>query len=107
MSNSKIVYSTDIKVLSGQDQIKKNYPQVSQQKIRLHLDRKRGGKIITEIRGLVHDKSYLVDLTKKIKKQCGTGGTFKENKILIQGNKREIIKDILSKKGYNVKLSGG
>ena len=54
-----------------------------------------------------HKDEIMVNLTKELKKRCGVGGSFKENKILIQGNKRDIIKEILSKKGYDVKLSGG
>ena len=56
---------------------------------------------------MIHEDEVLVNLTKELKKRCGSGGSFKENKILIQGNKREIIKEILIKKGYDVKLSGG
>ena len=36
-----------------------------------------------------------------------SGGAVKNNEILIQGNKRDIIQKELIKKGYNVKLSGG
>ena len=107
MSNSRIVYSTD----NGghKDDVPKqvNHPEPSEQKVRLHLDRKGGGKIVTVIRGMIHEDEVLVNLTKELKKRCGSGGSFKENKILIQGNKREIIKEILLKKGYDVKLSGG
>ena len=64
------------------------------------------GGIVTVIRGMIHEDEVLVNLTKELK-EMWIGGSFKENKILIQGNKREIIKEILSKKGYDVKLSGG
>ena len=107
MSNSRIVYSTDNGSHKDDEAKQVNHPEPSEQKVRLHLDRKGGGKIVTVIRGMIHEDEVLVNLTKELKKRCGSGGSFKENKILIQGNKREIIKEILLKKGYNVKLSGG
>tara|TARA_Y100001970_G_scaffold252719_1_gene326771 strand:- start:27 stop:350 length:324 start_codon:yes stop_codon:yes gene_type:complete len=107
MSNSRIVYSTDNGLNKDDEATDVNHPKPSQQKVRLHLDRKGGGKVVTVIKGLVHENEVLVDLTKELKKRCGVGGSFKENKILIQGNKRGIIKEILIKKGYDVKLSGG
>ena len=107
MSNSRIVYSTDNGSHKDDEATQVNHPEPSEQKVRLHLDRKGGGKIVTVIRGMIHEDEVLVNLTKELKKRCGSGGSFKENKILIQGNKREIIKEILLKKGYDVKLSGG
>ena len=107
MSNSRIVYSTDNGSYKEDEAKQVNHPEPSEQKVRLHLDRKGGGKIVTVIRGMIHEDEVLVNLTKELKKRCGSGGSFKENKILIQGNKREIIKEILIKKGYDVKLSGG
>ena len=107
MSNSRIVYSTDNGSYKDDEAKRVNHPEPSKQKVRLHLDRKSGGKIVTVIKGMIDEDKVLVDLTKELKKRCGVGGSFKENKILIQGNKREIIKEILLKKGYDVKLSGG
>ena len=56
---------------------------------------------------MVHEDEIMVNLTKELKKRCGVGGTFKDNRKLIQGNKRDLVKEILSKKGYDVKFSGG
>jgi len=107
MAKHNIVYSTeslktDLKVSEQEDRVN---PQ--DQNIRLHLDRKGGGKIVTVIKGLLEPKSKLSELCKELKKKCGVGGTVKEKKILIQGNKREIIQKFLLNKNYNVKLSGG
>ena len=107
MSNSRIVYSTDNGSYRNDELADIHYPKPSQQKVRLYLDRKGGGKIVTVIKGLVHEDEIMINLTKELKKRCGVGGSFKENKILIQGNKRDLVKEILSKKGYDVKLSGG
>ena len=107
MSNSRIVYSTDNGSYRDDELTYIHHPKPSQQKVRLHLDRRGSGKIVTVIKGLVHEDEKMVNLTKELKKRCGVGGSFKENRILIQGNKRDIVKEILSKKGYDVKLSGG
>ena len=107
MSNSRIVYSTNNGSHKDDELSGIHHPKPSQQKVRLHLDRRGGGKIVTVIKGLVHEDELMINLTKELKKRCGVGGSFKENKILIQGNKRDLVKEILSKKGYNVKLSGG
>ena len=107
MSNSRIVYSTDNSSFRDDELIDIHHPKPSEQKVRLHLDRRGGGKIVTVIKGLVHEDEIMVNLTKELKKRCGVGGSFKENKILIQGNKRDIIKEILLNKGYDVKFSGG
>ena len=75
--------------------------------MRLHLDRKGGGKILTVIKGLIESKERIIILSKELKKKMWSGGAVKNNEILIQGNKRDIIQKELIKKGYNVKLSGG
>ncbi len=107
MSNSNIVYSTDREVMElQQDQNLKNVKH-SDQKVRLHLDRKGGGKIVTVVKGLSHDDETMNELAKELKKKCGTGGSYKNNEILIQGNKRDIIQKIFIDKGYDAKLSGG
>jgi translation initiation factor 1 len=46
-------------------------------------------------------------LAKKLKQECGTGGTVKDGVIEIQGEQREKIADLLQKLGYKVKIAGG
>ena len=106
MSNSKLVYSTDDSLFTSDDgNVIRRDP--SDQKVRLHLDRRGGGKVVSIVKGLTEPLDTLNTIAKELKKGSGVGGSVKKGEILIQGNKRGTIQNILSKKGYDVKLSGG
>lgn len=108
MNKTNIVYSTDTSLNSVDETEqgkRKVYP--NQQHLRLHLDRKGGGKIVTIVKGLSESKESIENLARDLKRKCGVGGAVKNNEILIQGSKRDLIQQELIKKGYNVKLSGG
>ena len=107
MSNSRIVYSTDNNAVDNSEVRESSNIDPSEQVVRIHLDRKGGGRIVTIIKGLMHESRIMIDLTKELKKKCGSGGSFKNNEILIQGNKRDVVQEFLQKKGYNPKFSGG
>jgi translation initiation factor 1 len=79
-----------------------------QQTIYLHRESKgRGGKTVTLVKGLVLSEDDLKSLAKQLKQVCGTGGTFKDGIIEIQGEQREKIAEALQKLGYKVKIAGG
>ena len=63
--------------------------------------------MVTVIRGYRSTPEGLKELGKYLQTSCNTGGTVKNNEILIQGNFREKTRDLLQEKGYLVKLSGG
>lgn len=67
----------------------------------------RGGKTVTVIDQLPKSEPFLKDLTKDLKKMCGSGGTYlmdrKEGVIEIQGDKRDMIRSALAKKGIKSK----
>lgn len=67
----------------------------------------RKGKGVCVITGLDLSDADLNKLAAEIKKNCGCGGSVKEGVIEIQGDKRDLIKTLLERKGYQVKLAGG
>jgi translation initiation factor 1 len=80
----------------------------TQSAARVYLDSKgRGGKKVSVVSGLVMDETALSDLTTKLKKVCGTGGTLKDGCIEIQGDHRDQIMSELQRLGYKPKRSGG
>lgn len=76
--------------------------------VRLYKERKnRGGKIVIIIKGIEESDEFLTDLTKELKKKCGVGGSVKNGEIIIQGDNRKKVQEILLAKGYsNTKLAG-
>jgi translation initiation factor 1 len=79
-----------------------------QQVVYLHRQTSgRGGKAVTLVKNLAVSADDLKSLAKKLKQECGTGGTIKDGVIEIQGEQRQRIADIFQKLGYKVKVSGG
>ena len=86
---------------------KKSLPP-QQQMIYLHRESSgRGGKAVSLVKGLMLSEDDLKALAKKLKQECGTGGTLKDGIIEIQGEHRQKISEILIKLGYKVKIAGG
>ncbi|GAB4258747.1 MAG: translation initiation factor [Vicingaceae bacterium] len=80
----------------------------SEQKLRIHLDRLKGNKTATVVKGFTGTEADLKNLAKDLKIYCGVGGNAKNNEIILQGNVRDKVLNKLKILGYtNVKLSGG
>lgn len=104
-----IVYSTnpDYQFQFEEEEEIETLPK-NQQKLYVSIDRKqRGGKEVTLVEGFVGNEDDLKELGKLLKSKCGVGGTVKDNEILIQGNFRDKIAELLQKEGYGVKKKGG
>ncbi|HBX50330.1 MAG TPA: translation initiation factor [Bacteroidales bacterium] len=103
-----IVYSTnpDFKYVSGETESATTLPP-QQQNLRVMLDKKnRAGKAVTLITNFIGTEDDLVALGKMLKTKCGVGGTVKEGDIIIQGDFRDKILQILLSNGYKAKKSG-
>ena len=111
MPNNKhnTVWSSEQGDLRKQTQItdvKSQQPQ--QQTIYLHRESSgRGGKAVTIVKKLMLSEEDMKALAKKLKNECGTGGTIKDGIIEIQGEHREKIAVVLQRLGYKVKIAGG
>ncbi len=79
----------------------------NQQNLQVCIDKHRAGKIAVIIKGFAGTSDDLKVLGKILKAKCGVGGSAKNGEIIIQGDLRNKIMDILAKEGYNYKRVGG
>mgnify|MGYP006134198659 FL=1 len=99
---------TGFKVLSDVDGKAKeedttNLP-ANAQKLTVRKEKKgRGGKTVTVVEGYKGNPQTLETLCKKVKQQCGVGGSVDRKTFIIQGDKADQVVKILIKEGYNAK----
>lgn len=104
--NSRLVYSTDTGRIK-QEEVK---PQRAKGDGVVRIQRQtsgRKGKGVCLITGVDLDDAALDKLAAELKKKCGCGGSVKDGIIEIQGDKRDLLKQLLETKGMKVKLAGG
>ncbi|GAW95407.1 stress response translation initiation inhibitor YciH [Colwellia marinimaniae] len=104
-SDDSLVYSTDTGRINKKKE-KTVTPSDGFARVRRET-KGRKGKGVVVISGLGLDNKALKELAKKLKKTCGSGGSVVGETIEVQGDKREVIQQVLEKAGFNVKFTGG
>ena len=97
-----IVYSTNPDFAYTTDEMEENetLPK-QQQKFIVNIEKKhRGGKTVTLVKNFIGTEADMKELGKLLKTKCGVGGSVKDGEILIQGEFKEKIIEILKKEGY-------
>jgi len=103
-----VVYSTnpDFNYFEGLAGLQSTKPS-NEQNLIVRLDRKhRGGKVVTLVDGFVGSVDDLKTLAKMLKSKCGVGGSQKDGQIIIQGDFKEKVFQLLTEENYSVKKSG-
>jgi translation initiation factor 1 len=75
--------------------------------IRLRLDRRASGRLVTVITGLPGRPPEVLALAKALKAAAGAGGTVKEGALELQGDHRSLVEEALLARGLSSKRSGG
>lgn len=97
-----VMYSTnpDYQYNTGDEEEAETVPK-EKQLLRISLDkRNRGGKAVTLVTGFRGTADDLITLGKFLKVKCGVGGSAKDGEIIVQGDMRQKVLDILQKEGY-------
>jgi len=103
-----IVYSTDPDFDYNEESSQSvETLQPDKQNLKVYLDKKnRKGKGVTVVENFNGAEGDLKDLGKLLKSKCGVGGSVKDELILIQGDVRIKITEILQAQGFCVRVSG-
>ena len=109
-NNSKTVWSSEDGDLRKKEPTTSHAKSLPPQQQTAYLHREsggRGGKVVSVVKNLILTEDDLKALAKKLKQECGTGGTVKDGVIEIQGEHRQRMAEVLTKLGYKVKIAGG
>ena len=75
--------------------------------IRLRLERRASGRVVTLVTGLPGTPGSVAELAKGLKVACGTGGTLKDGALELQGDHRQKVEAALAARGLRSKRAGG
>lgn len=103
-----LIFSTDPNFKIESDDESTEELSADKQVLRIWLERGKGGKEATVVKGYIGPDEKLEELAKLLKNKCAAGGNAKDGVIIIQGDHRDKVLKILTEKGFkNVKKAGG
>ena len=103
-----LVFSTDPNFRPQADDAPVETLPPDKQVLRIWLERGKGGKEATVVKGFTGPDEKLEELARLLKNKCAAGGNAKDGVIIIQGNHRDKVLKILTEQGFkNVKKAGG
>jgi translation initiation factor 1 len=105
--NARLVYSTGGEV--PKPTAEREAPPSSKSKagVRIRLDRRASGRLVTVVTGLSGSASEVAALGKALKSACGAGGTVRDGALEIQGDHRDQVEAVLEARGLRSKRAGG
>lgn len=110
---TRVVYSTDNPPVATTNRPPRPSPQAGAQGaggkggVRIRLDRRASDRLVTVVTGLPGTRDSVAELARALKAACGTGGTFKDGVVELQGDQREAIERVFAQRGIRSKRSGG
>jgi translation initiation factor 1 len=110
--NARLVYSTDGEKTVSPKKPRPRTPPLSRPSekgrgVRLRLDRRASGRVVTLVTGLTLGPDPLAALVRELKAACGAGGTLKDGAVELQGDHRETVESVLALRGIPSKRAGG
>lgn len=97
-----MVYSTnpDFQFDTGEEEEQETLPK-NQQRLRVRIEKNgRGGKTVTIVAGFVGSEADLKELGKWLKGRLGVGGSAKDGEVMVQGDFKQRVIDLLKAEGY-------
>lgn len=97
-----VVYSTnpDFHYETEENEEAETLPK-EKQNLRVNIEKKnRGGKVVTVVTGFVGSEEDMKELGRLLKSKCGVGGSAKDGEILVQGDLKTKVIELLKKEGY-------
>ena len=75
-----------------------------QQSVRISVDSRRYGKVVTVIDGIDENDIDINDLAKQLKNKCAAGGTSKDGRSELQGDHKKKVKAVLEDMGFKTEV---
>lgn len=98
-----LVFSTDPDLIEHEHEEESSVSHPSEQRLRVRIDKKgRKGKVVTLVEGFEGREEALQNLARELKTYCGTGGSVKDQQIIIQGDMLAKVRSKLLLDGYHV-----